>query len=177
MSQYFWCKMKRQIYGKILLRCVMTYLFLVLSDQNILVVDDHSLQEVLGARHILRAQSLLILLLLLASLGELQSLSAGDGRLRVDLLHRNGWWYTYLGGDMHDAIGGDLSFWGVHVWTIILLMWLRLPLRRCLVDHYLLRWQRVRSEDLSPFNVWRWVNRIALNTVSSFSILLDRADL
>ena len=38
----------------------MTYALFVLPDENVLVVDDHVLQEVLRARHVLRQQPLLV---------------------------------------------------------------------------------------------------------------------
>ena len=45
-----------------------TYLLLVLSNQYVLIIHDHSLQEVLSAWHILSQQSLLIVLLFLPTL-------------------------------------------------------------------------------------------------------------
>ena len=38
----------------------MTYALFVLPDENVLVVDDHVLQEVLRARHVLCQQPLLV---------------------------------------------------------------------------------------------------------------------
>ena len=63
-----------------------TYLLLVLPDQYVLVVDDHSLEEVLSARDILRDESLCIRLLLLLAFLTFHSLPAGDGRQGLLLL-------------------------------------------------------------------------------------------
>ena len=60
-------------------RCA-TYLLLVLPDQYVLVVDNHSLEKVLSAGHILRDESFCIRLLLLLQLLTLHSLPARDGR-------------------------------------------------------------------------------------------------
>ena len=57
-----------------------TYLLLVLPDQYVLVVDNHSLEEVLSAGHILGDESLCIRLFLLLALLTFHSLPAGDGR-------------------------------------------------------------------------------------------------
>ena len=56
-----------------------TYLLLVLPDQYVLVVDDHSLEEVLSARHILRDEPLRIRLFFLPALLIFHSLPTSNG--------------------------------------------------------------------------------------------------
>ena len=57
----------------------LAYLLLVLSNQNILVVNDHSLKKVFCTGHVLSDESLGVILLLLLELLILDSLAAGDG--------------------------------------------------------------------------------------------------
>ena len=118
-----------------------TYLLLVLSDQYVLIIHDHSLQKVLSAWHILSQQSLLIVLLFLPTLLTLYNpLSTIYGRQRVlpcciapisrTLLKQNWRWA-----------------WIVH----LLIVW------GCLAWAYSCEGPAT-PKHLPPFDLRRWVN-------------------